>query len=162
MRVGDWEIYAHPLFLDQLSALRAAVVRAQKKDPDGYTRGRDAKMLAAVLRLAFEDIPADPAHERFEQGATLGPGRKHWRRAKFFQQYRLFFRFSSAARVIVLAWVNEHQTERAYGRRTDAYIVFAKMLKGGNPPDDCDALMAAAREPSARAGLLSVDPPLKS
>lgn len=150
MKVGDWEIYAHPLFLDQLEALTAAVERAREKDPDGYRSGRDAKMLAAVLKLAFEDIPADPAHKRFEQGETLGQARKHWRRAKFYQQYRLFFRFSSTARVIVLAWVNDEQTKRAYGSRTDTYAVFAKMLKAGNPPDDWDALLASAKAPSAR------------
>lgn len=158
MKVGDWEVYAHPLFLDQLDALTAAVERAREKDPDGYRSGRDAKMLAAILKLAFEDIPADPAHKRFEQGETLGPARKHWRRAKFYQQYRLFFRFSSAARVIVLAWVNDEQTKRAYGSRTDAYAVFAKMLKAGNPPDDWDAFLASAKAPTASARLAAQRP----
>jgi toxin YhaV len=158
VKVGDWEVYAHPLFLDQLDALTAAVERAREKDPDGYRSGRDAKMLAAILKLAFEDIPADPAHKRFEQGETLGPARKHWRRAKFYQQYRLFFRFSSAARVIVLAWVNDEQTKRAYGSRTDAYAVFAKMLKAGNPPDDWDAFLASAKAPTASARLAAQRP----
>jgi toxin YhaV len=159
VKVGDWELYAHPLFLDQLETLTVAVERAREKNPDGYRSGRDAKMLAAVLKLAFEDIPADPVHKRFEQGETLGPARKHWRRAKFYQQYRLFFRFSSTAKVIVLAWVNDEQTKRAYGSRTDAYAVFAKMLNAGNPPDDWDALLAAAKAPSARARL-AADRPL--
>ena len=153
MKVGDWEVYAHPLFLDQLEALTAAVDRAREKDPDGYRSGRDAKMLAAVLKLAFEDIPADPAHKRFEQGEALGPARKHWRRAKFYQQYRLFFRFSSTAKVMVLACVNDEQTKRAYGSRTDAYAMFAKMLKAGNPPDDWDALLTSSTAPSANARL---------
>lgn len=153
MKVGDWEVYAHPLFLDQLEALTTAVERAREKDPDGYRSGRAAKMLAAVLKLAFEDIPADPAHKRFEQGETLGTARKHWRRAKFYQQYRLFFRFSSTAKIVVLAWVNDEQTKRAYGSRTDAYAVFAKMLTAGAPPDDWDALIAAAEAPSASARL---------
>ena len=153
MKVGGWEVYAHPLFLDQLDALTAAVERTRQKDPGEYRSGHDVKMLAAVLKLAFEDIPADPAHKRFEQGETLGSGRKHWRRAKFYQQYRLFFRFSSTAKVIVLAWVNDEQTKRAYGSRTDAYAVFAKMLKAGDPPDDWDALLAPAKAPSASARL---------
>jgi len=153
VKASDWEAYAHPLFLDQLEALTAAVERARKKDPDGYRSGRDAKMLAAVLKLAFEDIPADPAHKRFEQGEALGPARKHWRRAKFYQQYRLFFRFSSTAKVIVLAWVNDEQTKRAYGSRTDAYAVFAKLLKAGHPPDEWDALLASAKQPSTRSRL---------
>jgi len=156
MQVGEWRVYAHPLFLDQLDALTKAVDRAGRKDPTGYINGRDAKMLAAVLKLAFEDIPAAPSHTRFEQGETLGAGRKHWRRAKFYQQYRLFFRFSTAAKVIVLAWVNDEQTKRAYGSRTDAYATFAKMLKSGYPPDDWDALLKAAQAPSVNARLTAI------
>jgi toxin YhaV len=158
MQVGDWKVYAHPLFLDQLDALTLAVDRARRKDPTAYVNGRDAKMLAAVLKLAFEDIPADPAHKRFEQGETLGADRKHWRRAKFYQQYRLFFRFSTAAKVIVLAWVNDEQTKRAYGNRTDAYATFAKMLKSGHPPDDWNTLLKAAQAQSASARLTAILP----
>ncbi len=158
MKVGDWELFAHPLFLDQLEALTSAVGRTRKKDPDGYRSRRAVKMLAAVLKLAFEDIPADPAHSRFEQGETLGAARKHWRRAKFYQQHRLFFRFSSTAKVIVLAWVNDEQTRRTYGSRTDAYAVFAKMLKAGNPPDDWDALVVSAKALSERTRLAGRPP----
>uniref|UniRef100_UPI0025F0C19E type II toxin-antitoxin system YhaV family toxin n=1 Tax=uncultured Thiohalocapsa sp. TaxID=768990 RepID=UPI0025F0C19E len=86
----------------------------------------------------------------FRQGDTLGEARKHWFRAKCFQQYRLFYRFSSEARIIVLAWVNDETTLRAYGSRTDAYATFRGMLDGGNPPDDFDALMQAAKAESAR------------
>lgn len=153
MQVGGWQVYAHPLFLDQLEALTKAAERAKRKNPADYTGGRDAKMLAAVLRLAFEEIPADPGHKRFEQGETLGAARKHWRRAKFYQQYRLFFRFSTTAKVIVLAWVNDERTKRAYGSRTDAYATFAKMLARGDPPDDWHALLATAKEPPGSAAL---------
>ena len=76
---------------------------------------------------------------------TLGDQRKHWFRAKFFQQYRLFYRFDSDAHVIVLAWVNDEQTLRAYGSRTDAYVTFRGMLENGNQPDDLDALLREAK-----------------
>lgn len=32
---NGWTIYAHPLFLDQLEAMIAAVEKARKKDPTG-------------------------------------------------------------------------------------------------------------------------------
>jgi len=57
-------------------------------------------------------IPADPGAPAFRQGDTLGEARKHWFRAKCFQQYRLFYRFSSEAGIIVLAWVNDETTLR--------------------------------------------------
>lgn len=73
----------------------------------------DTKRLAAILKLAFEEIPKDPTRTAYRQGDTLGDQNKHWFRAKFFQQYRLFFRCSSSHRTIILAWVNN---EANHGR----------------------------------------------
>ena len=105
------------------------------------------------MKLAFEEIPKDPAAPLYRQGDTLGPKRKHWFRAKFFQQYRLFFRFDAAAKVIVLAWVNDEDTKRAYGSRTDAYATFRKMLDKGDPPDTWADLIKAASGNDAKGRL---------
>jgi toxin YhaV len=67
----------------------------------------------------------------YRQCATLGDDHKHWLRAKFFQQYRLFFRYHAASKLIVFAWVNDEDCKRAYGSSDDAYRVFRKMLEGG-------------------------------
>lgn len=144
--INGWEIHAHPLFLDQLEDLVSSVTAAQKKDPSGYRKTRVAKVLAAVLKVAFEVVPDDPARSEYRQGDTLGNAHRHWFRVKFLQQYRLFFRDREAdgRRVIVLAWVNDDRTLRAYGSRSDAYAVFRRMLRQGNPPDDWDALATAA------------------
>jgi toxin YhaV len=153
--VNGWEIYAHPLFLDQLEAMIAAVETARAKDPAGYASSRAAKLLAATLKVAFDVIPGDPTREDYRQGATLGVERKHWFRAKYLQQYRLFFRYrqSGAAKIIVLAWVNDESSLRAYGSKTDAYATFAKMLKRGDPPDDWEKLLAAASETTTTSRL---------
>lgn len=148
--VNSWSIYAHPLFLDQLDALIAEVEARKARDPLTYTAKNGAKRLAAIYKLIAEVIPSDPAAAQFRQGGTLGPDRKHWFRAKFFQQYRLFFRFDSASRIIILAWVNDEATLRAYGSKTDAYAVFKGMLDDGDPPDDFDTLKAAALEAAGR------------
>ncbi len=154
--VGGWSLYAHPLFLDQIEAMIAAVEAARRKDPEGYRTTRAAKLLAATLKVAFEAIPGDPTREEYRQGATLGAAHKHWFRAKFLQQYRLFFRYqqSSASKIIVLAWVNDERTLRAYGSKTDAYATFRRMLGRGQPPDDWAALLdaASAGEASRRLG----------
>jgi toxin YhaV len=94
--------------------------------------------------MAFEDIPSNPADIKFRQGATLGEGYAHWRRGKFLQQYRLFFRYSEKDRIIVLAWVNDENSKRAYNSKTDAYRVFGRMLDRGNPPDDWTTLLGEA------------------
>ena len=71
--------------------------------------------------MAFEVIPQDPTRPEYRQGNTLGHAHKHWFRAKFFQQYRLFYRFHVQAKVIVFAWVNDEDTRRAYESADDAY-----------------------------------------
>ena len=118
--------------------------------PAGYTKKNAAKRLAAIAALAFELIPQDPARPEYRQRSALGDNRKHWFRAKFFQQYRLFFRYHHASRIIVCAWVNDEDTKRAYERSDDAYRVFQKMLERGNPPDDWESLLAQAKRETSR------------
>jgi toxin YhaV len=142
--VNGWTVFAHPLFVAQLQALTAQVEALRAKDPQGYTRKNATKRLAAIKQLAFEVIPQDPTRPEYRQGNTLGDAHRHWFRAKFFQQYRLFFRFHAASRIIVLAWVNDEDTRRAYESADDAYRMFRKMLDSGHPPGDWDELLAQA------------------
>lgn len=74
----------------------------------------------------------------------MGPGRKHWFRAKFGNgRYRLFYQFRSQAKVIIYGWVNDGRSLRTYGARTDAYAVFGAMLDRGELPDRWSDLMRA-------------------
>lgn len=147
LTVNGWIIRAHPLFLDQLERLTAAVERETAKADGVGQSTANAKLLSAIHALIFDRIPADPTASHFRQGGTLGPDRKHWFRAKFGNgRFRLFFRYSSAAKIIIYAWVNDDQSLRTYGARTDAYRVFACMLDDGNPPDDWPMLMKAASD----------------
>lgn len=141
VNINGWRIYMHPLFQAQLERLTTQVETLKRKDPAGYTQKNATKRLVAITRLAFEIIPQDPARPEYRQGGTLGEQHKHWFRAKFFQQYRLFFRYHAASKVIVYAWVNDEETKRSYGSDDDAYRVFRKMLESGNPPDDWNALV---------------------
>ncbi len=129
-----WTIYLHPLFLDQVEALFVQVETLKQKDPAGYVKKHATQCLAAISNLAFEVIPQDPTREEYRQGNMPGAGHKHWFRATFFQQYRLFFRFHAGAKVIVYMWVNDQDTKRSYESADDAYTVFRKMLLSGRPP----------------------------
>lgn len=145
LRINGWTIYLHPLFVTALSAMLDEVKAAKAADPETYLQKRCAKLLAATRKMAFQDIPANPSDPKFRLGDTLGDAYKHWFRGKYVQQYRLFFRYDQQAKVIILAWVNDDDTKRAYGSKTDAYKTFAKMLKQGNPPDEWKALLQAAK-----------------
>ena len=140
-----WTLLMHPFFELQLNALIQKVEALKTKHPDNYTTKNDTKRLAAIEALVFDIIPQDPARSEYRQGATLGAQHKHWFRAKFFQQYRLFFRYHQASKIIVYAWVNDGTALRAYDCKTDAYQVFARMLQSGNPPDDWEGLLAATK-----------------
>lgn len=148
--VNGWTLFAHPIFLDQLDALIAQVEALRRKDPVGYVKKNATKRLAVIAKLAFEVIPQDPGRPEYRQGNTLGDEHKHWFRAKFFQQYRLFFRYHAVGKVIVYAWVNDENTKRAYESSDDAYRVFRRMLESGRPPDDWDHLLAEARAEADR------------
>ena len=153
-----WHLHGHPLFLDQLERLLAAVERAKRSDPQGWQGKADARLLAALLGLVLDRIPRDPLAAEFRQGNTLGRGRRHWFRAKFGgNRFRLFFRADSRARVIVYAWVNDRDTLRKAGASSDPYAVFAGMLAGGNPPDDWPALLATAQADEAVRRFGAVD-----
>ena len=99
MVISGWTIYAHPFFLDQLEELIVEVEALRAKDLQGYVSKNASKRLAAITRLMLKDIPQGPSGKEYQQGSTLGAAHRHWRRAKFFQQYRLFFRFHTGSRL---------------------------------------------------------------
>lgn len=148
--IKGWSIFAHPEFLDSLEALVAEVDRLRAKEPEQYTSKNATKRLAAIAKLAFDIIPQDPTRPEYRQGATLGEGYKHWFRAKFFQQYRLFFRYDRESRIIIYAWVNDEETKRAYESSSDAYRTFRRMLGRGKPPDDWNQLLNEAKAQNRR------------
>ena len=139
--INGWKIFAHPLFLKQFEELLVQVEQLRQKSPSEYKKKNATKRLAAIAKLAFEVIPEDPSRSEYRQGSTLGDEYKHWFRAKFFQQYRLFFRYHQESKIILLAWVNDEKSKRACESNTDVYRVFRKMLESGHPPDNWDNLL---------------------
>lgn len=148
--IHGWTVFAHPLFLAQLEVLAQQVEAFKQEDPTGYVKKSAAKRLAAIAKLAFDVIPQDPMRPEYLQGGTLGDDHKHWFRAKFFLQYRLFFRYHAPSKVIVLAWVNDEDSKRAYESSDDAYRVFRRMLANGHPPNDWNPLLAEAQAEGLR------------
>ncbi len=146
MEAHGWRLFQYPLFEHQLKKLTEAVEQLSITQPETYKEHPKTKLLATIHRLITESIPRDPNSSEFRQGDTLGPDNRHWFRAKFHQRYRLFFRFSSAEKVIVYVWVNDESTLRKAGARTDAYAVFRSMIDAGDPPRTLEALLKRATE----------------
>lgn len=134
---GDWKLIGDQHFVSAFTALKD---RARTELQRGEV-GANTKLLAAVLKLTQERIPANPRSDEFRLGNTLGPNFRAWCRAKFAKRYRLFFRYNSAHRVIVYSWFNSNETLRKEGSNTDPYVVFQKMLTAGKPPTDFEELL---------------------
>lgn len=147
--VNGWIVLPHPLLLDQFERLIVAAEAERAKRKEGAPDGPNTKLAAAILHLMMREVPEDPSRSRYRHGGALAEELKHWLRAKFGNgRFRLFFRYrSSDPRIIVFVWVNDSDTLRTYGSSTDAYTVFRRMLGGGNPPDDWEALVRAASAP---------------
>lgn len=148
--INGWNIFCHSLFLNQVEDLLAQVESLRLKIPFEYKKKNATKRLAAILKIAFEIIPQDPTLPEYRQGATLGDAHKHWFRVKFFQQYRLFFRYHLESKVIVYAWGNDESTKRAYNSKTDAYRIFKKMLNRGHPPEKWEQLIEESKIETTR------------
>lgn len=148
--VNGWTLLFHPLVLDQLERLTTATEAERAKGRKGSTSPTsNVKVLAALRTSMFERVPIEPSREEFRQGNTLGEKRRYWFRDKFGAgRFRLFFRYRRDLKVIVYVWVNDSETLRTYGSKTDAYAVFRNMLDSGNPPESWEDLVAAARDRS--------------
>lgn len=142
--VNDWILFAHPIFLNQYETLIGEVEILKAKDMLNYQKKNVTKRLAAIQKLAFQIIPTDPTLPEYRLDNALGEEHKYWFRAKFFQQYRLFFRYHQASKIIIYGWVNDTNTKRAYESKNDAYAIFKKMLANKKPPSDWNTLLKEA------------------
>jgi len=155
LEFNGWSIFAHTLFIEQFDNLLAEAIEVPGSDDETVDRSKAAKLLAAVVHIIENIIPADPSSPNFHLGKTLGEGATLWKRVKFHQQYRLFFRYDSRSKIIVLGWMNDSSTLRAYESKNDAYRVFGKMLKSGRPPTKWEDLLAEAKKSPSLADRLA-------
>ncbi len=147
-----WRLTRTRAFEAALAPLEADVRRLAAERPDDWAGHPKAKLLRRITDLILDEIPRDPAANAYALGNTLGPAHRHWRRAKFMQRFRLFFRFDSASRIIVYAWINDETTLRKAGSRTDPYAVFLRRLNAGDPPSTWDELLRETDPDGDRRG----------
>lgn len=144
MQRNGWNLFRFRPFALRLKALTQDVASLAQSDPEGYKQHPKTKLLASVYRSISETVPANPADTVFRLGHTLGRQNGNWRRVKrgLPQRYRLFFMFASTPlQVIIYAWLNDEDTLRKEGSRTDVYEVFKRMLERGEVPSTIDELI---------------------
>jgi toxin YhaV len=146
MQRNGWNLLFHDCLIEQLRKLEAAAQRAKAQDPKEFESNANVKLFNALSQLMLQAVPGDPNREEYRQGNTMGNAFRHWRRAKIGRRFRLFFRFDSKTKIIIFAWVNDENTLRSAGSKSDPYAVFQKMLQRGRPPDDWAALLDASAQ----------------
>jgi toxin YhaV len=145
---NGWRLYKLPAFEHQLADLTAQVEALRQNNPAEADHHPKSKLLKRILEVVLDEVPRDPTNKVYRQGTTLGAAYKDWSRAKFLGRFRLFFRFSSREKMIIYCWINDENTLRKAGAKTDPYAVFAAMLKAGDPPNDWDKLVKKALDES--------------
>lgn len=151
MVVNGWRIYYFQPFRLALDELERDVSSLAARHPESYRSHPKTKLLASVHRAVTATVPADPGHADFRPGKSLGPGHGNWRRVKkeLPARYRLFFRYSSKPiPVIVFAWLNDEDTLRKAGSKTDVYEAFRRALERGEVPDGIEASIRMSAEGS--------------
>ena len=145
MSSKDWFLLGHYEFLTQLEKYREATREVKQKIGADSIHTKQAQRLKALTLAVWTKIPSNPSNSEFRLGNALGKEHTHWFRDKFLQQYRVFFRYSTKSEIIAYGWVNDEESLRAYGSKTDAYLVFKKMLESGRIPNDWDELIAESK-----------------
>ena len=144
MQQNGWQLFQFKPFAQRLQALTQDVVRLAQADPTGYKQHPKTKLLAPVYRSMTVTVPTKPADPVFLLGHSLGKTHGNWRRVKkgLPQRYRLFFMFASnPLAVVIYAWLNDEDTLRKEGSRTDVYEVFKRMLERGEVPSTINELI---------------------
>lgn len=139
LAVNGWTLLYHPIFGDHYAELRKEVRRLKRElTSEEYVEHPVVKLAAAVYRLVNEIVPRNPDAPEFRLRDELAK----FRRAKGHglpNRYRLFWIFSSQAKVIIFLYLNETATLRKEGARTDPYVVFKRMVDRGEIGSDFDA-----------------------
>ena len=133
MQNNGWNLFQFQPFAQRLQELTQDVSRLAHADPTGYKQHPKTKLLASVYQSMTVTVPTNPADPVFRLGRTLGRSHGNWRRVKkgLPQRYRL----------------NDEDTLRKEGSRTDVYQVFKRMLERGDVPSTINELIQGSIGP---------------
>lgn len=144
--MNSWRIFIHESLEKQLEKLAGSVAWMHVAEQTTSKNNSHKKVLKAIKRAMYESVPSAPGRAEHRLGHTIGRENTAWFRVKVLQQFRLFYRYDSVQKVIVYVWVNDEESLRAYGSKTDAYALFQKMLASGYPPGSFEELLKQSRE----------------
>lgn len=129
--INGWQILMEPAFAARYAALLDEATRLKATLPPAAFRQHPLVNLgASVRRLVTEIVPANPNAPAFQLTGELAK----FRRAKGHglpPRYRLFWTFSTEAKVIIILYLNDQATLRKEGAHSDPYERFKSLVKRG-------------------------------
>jgi toxin YhaV len=154
--INGWLVLFHSAFDRRYVALQGEARELKERlSTQQYAQHPRVMLLAAVTRLIAEIVPDDPNAPDFRLHDELST----CRRAKGHglpQRYRLFWVFSERNKTIIFLYLNDEETLRKEGARSDPYAVFARLVARGEIGADFAANLAAWQR---HAGAGSIEGP---
>lgn len=141
LEANGWKLLYHPVFGDRYAQLRARARELKASPASEFATHPDVKLVAAIRRAVLGIIPEDPNRPDFWLSADLAA----FRRVKGYglpDRYRLYYVFSSAARTVIILYLNDSASLRKDAAKTDPYQVFARLVRSGSIGKDFDANLA--------------------
>ena len=72
MQRHGWTLLFHHQLIAQMMKLRAAVLRAQENDPEGFGANANVNFFRALVQLIQDVVPNDPSRDEYRQATPWG------------------------------------------------------------------------------------------
>ena len=146
-----WNLFYFKPFQVRYKQLALEVLSLSEKDPEKYKTHKKTKLLAQIDSVIKDRILKNPSNKDFHLGDTLPSEYYFYKRAKagLPARYRLFFRFKSKQKKIIIVWMNDEFSLRKAGSKTDVYAVFTRLLERRAVPNDWDVLLNKSENETA-------------
>ena len=131
-----WTILFTEPFLSSYGDLSANARRLKGElSNEEYAEHPDVKLFLAVRELTKDVVPSDPHHRDYQLRGELAKFRRTKGRG-LPRRYRLFWAFSDQSKAIIFLYLNDADSLRKEGGRTDPYRLFAGMVQRGEVGSD--------------------------
>lgn len=124
----------------RLVQLEKNIRRLQRENVD-LNNSAHVRLYVAAHK-GMEQAQLDPTAREYMLGNTIGQKNRDWRRIKNLlpPRYRLFFKFFSQHKEVFFVWLNDENTLRHAGAKTDCYAYFKRLIDGNKIPSNREDL----------------------
>ena len=131
---NNYLLKTHEIFFQRTVELNDEVKALSKKlSHEELQQHETVKLAKRVYTATLEVIPQNPNDPAYYLKDDL---KKYRRYKQGLERYRLFFGFSSAAKIILYLYLNDGDTLRKEGDKNDPYEIFKGFVRQGRVSHD--------------------------